>query len=64
MLKAKETKWYLKITEVLLYADGHEMRLPKFDIYQGTGAKNCFKSHTNSFFLTHKYHTKINTSIT
>ena len=24
------------------------MSLPNFDIYQGTGATNCFKSHTNS----------------
>ena len=41
-----------------------DMRLAKFDIYQGTAATNCFKSHTNSFFLKHKYYTKINTSIT
>ena len=26
-----------------------DMNLPKFDIYQGTGATNCFKSHTNSW---------------
>ena len=25
--------------------------LPKFDIYQGPGARNCFKSHTNSFLF-------------
>ena len=25
------------------------MSLPKFDIYQGTGDANCFKSHTNSW---------------
>ena len=27
------------------------MCLPKLDIYQGTLALNCFKSHTNSFFF-------------
>ena len=26
-----------------------DMSLPKFDIYQGTGATNYFKSHTNSW---------------
>ena len=26
-----------------------DINLPKFDIYQGTGATNCFKSHTNSW---------------
>ena len=25
-----------------------DMSLPKFDIYQGTGVTNYFKSHTNS----------------
>ena len=25
-----------------------DINLPKFDIYQGTGATNCFESHTNS----------------
>ena len=25
-----------------------DMCLPKFDIYQGTVAPNCFKGHTNS----------------
>ena len=25
-----------------------DMYLPKFDIYQGTVAPNCFNSHTNS----------------
>ena len=28
-----------------------DMRLAKFDIYQGTATTNCFKSHTNSFFF-------------
>ena len=46
MVKEKETRCYLKTTEVLLDADGHE--LPKFDIYQSTGATICFKSHTSS----------------
>ena len=27
-----------------------DMCLPKFDIYQGTLAFNCFKSHTYSWF--------------
>ena len=31
-------------------ADGQNMSLPKFDIYQCTEATNCFKSHKNSFF--------------
>ena len=30
-----------------------DMRLAKFDIYQGTAATNCFNSHTNSFFFLH-----------
>ena len=28
-----------------------DMSLPKFDIYQGTGATYCFKSHKNSWCL-------------
>ena len=28
--------------------DEQDMSLPKFDIYQGTEATSCFKSHTNS----------------
>ena len=28
-----------------------DMCLPKFDIYQGTVAPNCFKSPTNSYVL-------------
>ena len=28
-----------------------DMWLPKYDIYQGKVAANCFKSHTYSFFF-------------
>ena len=47
-VKQKETKCYLKTTEFFWML--MDMSVPKlFDIYQGTGAKNCFKSHTNSW---------------
>ena len=36
-------------------ADGQNMSLPKFDIYQRTEATNCFKSHKNSFFFKNKF---------
>ena len=45
-VREKATKCSLKTNEVLLDADGHV--LTKFDIYQGTVALNCFKSHKNS----------------
>ena len=41
------SKCFLKSTEVLLDADRHVLT-HKFDIYQGTVAPNCFKSHANS----------------
>ena len=41
-VKEKETKCYLNTTEVLLML--MDVSLPKFDIYQGTVAPNCFKS--------------------
>ena len=47
-VKEKETKCSLKTTEVPLNADGHVLTTT-FDIYQGTIAPNCFKSHTNSW---------------
>ena len=41
-VQEKATKCSLKAAEVLLDADGQ--CLPKFDIYQGAVAPNCFKS--------------------
>ena len=35
----------LRVTDVLYGADGHVL---KFDIYQGTVALNCCKSHKHS----------------
>ena len=42
----KATKGSLKTTGFLLDAYGH---IPKFDIYQGQVAFNCFKRHANSW---------------
>ena len=47
-VREKPTKCCFKTTEVAVDTDGH-MCLPKFDIYQGTVAQNCFRSHTNSW---------------
>ena len=44
-MNEKETKCYLKATEVLLDADAHD---PEIDIYQGTGARNCILSDVRS----------------
>ena len=40
-VREKASKCSLKTTDCVLM----EMWLPKFDIYQGTVALNCFKSH-------------------
>ena len=42
---AKHTKTIRRVTDVLYGADGHVL---KFDIYQGTVALNCCKSHKHS----------------
>ena len=41
----KVDRFSLKTAEVLLGINGH---LPEFNIYQGTVALTCFKSHTIS----------------
>ena len=46
-VKEKATKWYLKT--VRYFWMRMVMSLPNFDIYQGTGATNCFKSNINSW---------------
>ena len=48
-VKEKETKCYLKTTEVLLML--MDMNLPKSDNYQGTVAPNRFKSQPHKLLM-------------